>query len=311
MNRPAHELGREVSFWVSAGVAQQLPSACRPPPPPRNCADTSPASLSPRHVLLVDDDAVTSECVADYLRLNDLRVTPVESGKRMMQVLYEEAVDLVTLELKLRGEDGLQLAAQLRAASTIPLIIVTSRTEEADRVMGLELGADDYVTKPFSARELLARIRAVMRRYRSLETAPAPDDGAVRAYRFAGWDLNVRLRRLTSPAGERLPISNGEFGLLVAFLRRPERVLTRDQLLDLSRLHGGDVYRRAVDTQILRLRRKVEANPLRPELIKTERGFGYRFCASVAIVHSTERPDISTGRLSSPVKSERSVDGPL
>src|SRR6267154_4507122 len=121
MNRPAHELGREVSFWVSAGVAQRLPSACRPPPPPRNCADTSPASLSPRHVLLVDDDAVTSECVAYYLRLNDLRVTPVESGKRMMQVLYEEAVDLVTLELKLRGEDGLQLAAQLRAASTIPL----------------------------------------------------------------------------------------------------------------------------------------------------------------------------------------------
>ena len=276
--------------------ARSLVPVVQLPSPPRNYADAAPVSLSPRHVLLVDDDAVTRECVADYLRLNDLRVTPVESGKRMMQVLYEEVVDLVTLELKLRGEDGLQLTAQLRAASTIPLIIVTNRTEEADRVMGLEFGADDYVTKPFSARELLARIRAVMRRSRTHGTAPAREDGAVRAYRFAGWDFNVRVRRLTSAAGERLPISKCEFGLLIAFLRWPERVLTRDQLLDLSRLHGGEVYPRTVDTQISRLRRKIEANPLRPELIKTERGFGYRFCASVAIVHSTERPDISMCR---------------
>lgn len=262
-------------------------------------------------MLLLDDDALSRERIADYLRRNDLRVTPVESGKRMMEILYDEAVDLVALELRLRGEDGLQLAKQLRAVSTIPLIIVTNRTEEADRVMGLELGADDYVTKPFSARELLARIRAVMRRYRARESSPAQSDDAIRAYRFAGWDLNVRLRKLISPAGERLPISNGEFGLLVAFLCRPERVLTRDQLLDLSRLHGGDVYCRTVDTQILRLRRKIEANPLRPELIKTERGFGYRFCAPVEIVHSTEIPDISRDRLSRSVKARRLIDEPL
>lgn len=160
--------------------------------------------------------------------------------------------------------------------------------------MALELGADDYMTKPFSTRELLARIRAVMRRSRAAERAPA-QDGAVRAYHFSGWELNVRLHSLRSPAGERVPISNGEFGLLVAFLGRPERILSRDQLLDLSRLRGTDVYDRAIDVQILRLRRKIETNSSRPELIKTERGLGYRFCASVATVHSTARPDAPAG----------------
>jgi DNA-binding response OmpR family regulator len=249
----------------------------------------------PRHVLVVDDDAATRERVAGYLTLNDFRVTPAENGKRMMEILDEEPVDLVALELKLRGEDGLQLARRLRDASRIPLIIVTSCAEEADRVMGLELGADDYITKPFSTRELLARIRAVMRRYRTVESPPAQDDG-VRAYRFAGWTLNVRLYRLTSPAGEHVPISNGEFGLLVAFLDRPERILTRGQLLDLSRLRSTDVYDRSIDVQVLRLRRKLETDPSRPELIKTERGRGYRFCASVTIVKSTARLDISKSR---------------
>jgi two-component system, OmpR family, response regulator len=185
----------------------------------------------------------------------------------------------------LRGEDGHQLASRLRETSKVPIIIVTSRAEEADRVMGLELGADDYVTKPFSTRELLARIRAVMRRYRNCESVPEPNP-AVRAYHFAGWTLNVPLHALRSPKGERVAISNGEFGLLLAFLSRPERILSRDQLLDLSRLRSTDVYDRSIDVQILRLRRKIEADPARPELIKTERGLGYRFCASVAAVHS-------------------------
>jgi two-component system, OmpR family, response regulator len=241
------------------------------------------------HVLLVDDDAVTRERVMDYLTLNDYRVTPVESGERMMEILDDERVDLIALELKLRGEDGLQLTRRLREASRVPLIIVTSRGEEVDRVMGLEMGADDYITKPFSARELLARIRAVMRRYRTSEDSPLQDD-AVRAYHFAGWELNVRLRRLTSPAGERVPMTLGDFGLLAAFLRRPEQVLSRDQLLDLSRLHSTEVYDRSIDVKIWRLRRKIETNPSRPELIKTERGLGYRLCASVAIVHATEKP---------------------
>lgn len=250
-------------------------------------------SLNLCHVLLADDDAVIRERVTEYLTVNEFRVTSVDSGKRMMEVLSYEAIDLVVLELKLRDEDGLPLAGRLRATSRIPLIIVTSHAEESDRVMGLELGADDCVTKPFSARELLARIRAVMRRYRAREHSPAQDDDMVRAYRFAGWDLNLRLRKLISPAGERIPISNGEFDLLLAFLCRPERILTRDQLLNLSRLHSGDVYRRSVDTQILRLRRKIETNPQQPKLIKTERGHGYRFCSPVAVVHSTERPSVS------------------
>jgi two-component system, OmpR family, response regulator len=238
------------------------------------------------HVVVVDDDVATRDRLADYLTLNDFRVTPAENGRRMMEILNDEAVDLVALELTLRGEDGHQLARRLRETSTVPIIIVTSRAEEADRVMGLELGADDYVTKPFSTRELLARIRAVMRRYRTSESA-TDVSRTVRAYHFAGWTLNLPLHALNSPSGERVPISNGEFGLLVALLGHPQRILSRDQLLELSRLRSSDVYDRSIDVQVLRLRRKIESNPARPELVKTERGLGYRFCSSVTTVHSS------------------------
>jgi DNA-binding response OmpR family regulator len=240
--------------------------------------------------LVVDDDVDARNRVTDYLTLNDFRVTPADNGKRMMEILHAESIDLVALELKLRDEDGLQLARRLREASRIPIIILTSIAEEADRVMALELGADDYVTKPFSSRELLARIRAVMRRYRAMQSVVAQEN-EIRAYRFAGWTLNVRLHRLTSQAGERVPITNGEFGLLVAFLGHPERILSRDQLLDFSRLRSTDVYDRSIDIQVLRLRRKLEAMPSRPRLIKTERGLGYRFCAQVTIEHSMTMPD--------------------
>jgi two-component system OmpR family response regulator len=251
-----------------------------------------------RHVLVVDDDAATRQRLVSYLTLNDFRVTPAENGRRMMEILVHEPIDLVALELSLRGEDGLQLARRLRETSTVPIIIVTRRSEEADRVMALEMGADDYVTKPFSTRELLARIRAVIRRYRSSESPP-DQNRAVRAYHFVGWDLNVRLKALKSPAGDRIPLSNGEFGLLLAFLDRPGRILSRDQLLDLSRLRRTDVYDRAIDVQILRLRRKIENNPSKPELIKTDRGFGYQFCASVATVHSLVKPEFATSRSAS------------
>lgn len=235
------------------------------------------------HVLVVDDDAGVCALVTEYLSQNDFRVTAVATGKQMTEVLASEAIDLLVLDLKLRGEDGLQLAQRLRESSKIPIIIVTGRLEEADRVMGLELGADDYVTKPFSPRELLARIRAVLRRYHVTEPLPGRDEG-LRAYRFAGWELNVRLHRLTSPTGERIPLTNGEFSLLAAFLSAPERVLTRDQLLDLSRLHSAEVYDRSIDVQILRLRRKLEPDPSNPQLIKTERGAGYIFNAPVTMV---------------------------
>jgi len=248
-----------------------------------------------RHVLVVDDDAADRERVANYLTLNDFRVTPAESGKRMMEILRDEPIDLVALETTLRGEDGQHLARRLRETSMVPIIIVTSRAEEADRVMGLELGADDYVTKPFSMRELLARIRAVMRRYARSESS-LDRSRAVRAYQFAGWTLNLPLRALKAPSGERVPISNGEFGLLLALLTRPNRNLSRDQLLELSRLRSTEVYDRSIDVQILRLRRKIETDPARPELIKTERGVGYRLCASVTTAYSLEKSGIGTVR---------------
>jgi DNA-binding response OmpR family regulator len=149
--------------------------------------------------------------------------------------------------------------------------------------MGLELGADDYVTKPFSPRELLARVRAVIRRYQAVDAQPGRDEG-LRAYRFAGWELNVRLHRLTSPTGATVPLTNGEFSLLVAFLSSPQRILTRDQLLELSRLHSTEVYDRSIDVQILRLRRKLEPDPANPQLLRTERGAGYIFNEPVTTV---------------------------
>jgi DNA-binding response OmpR family regulator len=238
---------------------------------------------APGHILVVDDDPAVCALVSEYLSQNDFRVTAAGTGTQMQQVLAQEAIDLVVLDLKLRGEDGLHLARRLRESSRIPIIIVTGRLEEADRVMGLELGADDYVTKPFSPRELLARIRAVLRRYQPVEPLPGRDEG-LRAYRFAGWELNVRLHRLTAPTGEHVPLTNGEFSLLAAFLSAPQRVLTRDQLLELSRLHSTEVYDRSIDVQILRLRRKIEADSSNPQLLKTERGAGYVFNAAVTTV---------------------------
>ena len=241
---------------------------------------------APCHVLVVDDDAAVCALVMDYLAQNDFRVTAASTGKQMTEVLAAEAIDLIVLDLKLRGEDGLQIARRLRESSRIPIIMVTGRVEEADRVMSLELGADDYVTKPFSPRELLARIRAVLRRCQPEEPLPGRDEG-LRAYRFAGWELNVRLHRLTAPSGELIPLTNGEFSLLSAFLCSPQRVLTRDQLLELSRLHSTEVYDRSIDVQILRLRRKIEVDASDPQLIRTERGAGYLFGSDVTTVRGT------------------------
>jgi DNA-binding response OmpR family regulator len=242
-------------------------------------------SLVLPHVLIVDDDPAMRQIAADYFAENGLRVTAVATGAEMSDVLAESAIDLVVLDLRLAGEDGMHLARKLREQSDVPIIMLTGRKEEVDRVMGLELGADDYVTKPFSPRELLARSRAVLRRYRTAhETLPKRTEGR-RAYRFSGWELNLRTRRLTTPEGERVGLSNGEFNLLRAFCDAPKRVLSREQLLDLSRLHGDEVYDRSIDVQILRLRRKIEPNPSEPQYIVTERGAGYRFDAPVEVLH--------------------------
>ena len=236
------------------------------------------------HVLVVDDDPAVRALLNEYLAENDLRVTAVASGTAMNEVLDQQAIDLVLLDLKLPGEDGMQLARALRERGNVPIVLVTGKKDEADRVMGLELGADDYVTKPFSPRELLARIRAVLRRYQVQATLPERDNSK-RAYRFAGWELNLRTRRLTAPGGEVLELSNGEFSLLAAFCGAPQRVLSRDQLLSLSRLHEAEVYDRTIDVQILRLRRKIEAEPAKPRFIVTQRGAGYVFDVPVETVY--------------------------
>ena len=219
--------------------------------------------------------------ISDYLTDNELKVTALASGREIADVMARDTIDLVVLDWRLPGEDGMQIARKLRQESHIPIIMLTGRKDEADRVMGLELGADDYLTKPFSPRELLARIRALLRRARAQQTVA---DGLqkLRAYRFAGFELNVRLRRLTAPSGANIPITNSEFNLLAAFLAAPQRVLTRDQILGLSRLHNDEVYDRSVDVQVGRLRRKIQRGT--DELIRTERGAGYVFTAPVEIV---------------------------
>jgi two-component system, OmpR family, response regulator len=242
--------------------------------------EVTPAGV---HVLAIDDDPSVRQMIADYLGDNDIRVTVAGSGKEIAEVMARDTIDLLILDLKMPGEDGMQIARNLRAESDIPIIILTGRKDEADRVMGLELGADDYLTKPFSPRELLARIRALLRRSRAHETI-ADGLSRIRAYRFAGWELNVRLRRLKSPQGETIPTTNSEFNLLVAFLASPQRVLSREQLLELSRLHDDEVFDRSVDVQVGRLRRKIEPKGTSAHLIRTERGAGYVFTAVVETV---------------------------
>jgi two-component system, OmpR family, response regulator len=246
--------------------------------------DSSPAEpglLAGAHILAIDDDPTMRKLVTDYLGGNDLRVTAVATGAEMAQVLGQHAIDLVVLDLRLAAEDGMELARKLREECATPIIIVTGKQDEADRVMGLELGADDYVMKPFSPRELLARIRAVLRRYQTAREVLPPRGEKRRAYRFAGWELNLGSRRLTSPDGSRVELTHGEFNLLQAFCAAPQRVLSREQLLDLSRMHGAEVYDRAIDVQILRLRRKIEPNPAQPQYLRTERGAGYVFSVPV------------------------------
>ncbi|MBI5716767.1 MAG: response regulator [Burkholderiales bacterium] len=236
------------------------------------------------HVAALDDDPAIRSLLAEYLADNDLRISTLASGAELVALLARDTVDLVVLDVRLPGEDGLAIARRLREASpALPILMLTGRAEEADRVMALEGGADDYLTKPFSTRELLARIRALLRRAQA-QASVADTLNKVRAYRFAGFELNVGLRRLKNPAGQPTELTNGEFSLLVAFLSAPQRTLTREQLLELTRLHNAEVYDRSIDVQILRLRRKIEADPGHPAFIVTQRGVGYLFDAAVEIV---------------------------
>ena len=236
------------------------------------------------HILVVDDDPQIRDLLQDYLTQNELRVSVTSTGREMLAILADHAIDLVVLDLRLAGEDGMAIARKLREESAIPVIILTGVRDEADRIMGLELGADDYLTKPFSPRELLARIRTVLRRTKGAALTEARQRD-VRAYRFAEFELNLRTRRLAKRSGQRFELTNGEFNLLAALLAAPQRVLTRDQLLEASRVYDNEVYDRSIDVQVLRLRRKIEADPSQPQFIVTERGVGYSFSAAVEVLY--------------------------
>jgi len=235
------------------------------------------------HVVALDDDPSIRDLLATYLAQNEIRVTAVADGDGLDDTLSREAIDLVVLDLRLPGGDGMQIMHRIRQRSSIPILVLTGIAEEADRVMGLELGADDYLTKPFSPRELLARIRALLRRAQAQSTL-AERVAEVRAWRFGDWELNVGLRKLRDVNGRLVDLTNGEFSLLAALLSAPQRILSRDQLLELSRLHNAEVYDRTIDVQILRLRRKIEDDPTRPRYIRTERGAGYVFDAEVQVL---------------------------
>jgi two-component system OmpR family response regulator len=235
---------------------------------------------TPDHILIVDDDAEIRQLLGTYLMRNGLKVTAVAEGKAMWRALDAHRVDLVVLDLMLPGDDGLTLCRNLRARSDLPVIMLTARGDETDRIVGLEMGADDYLPKPFSARELLARIKAVLKRVRSLPPNLQADDED--ALHFAGWRLDTARRELHAPQGELLPLSGAEYRLLRIFLAHPNRVLNRDQLVDLTQGREADPLDRSIDVQVSRLRHRLGDDPKDPRLIKTVRGEGYVLAVPVS-----------------------------
>ena len=231
------------------------------------------------HILIVDDHRDIRELVGRYLAKNGFRKTTAENAEAARQALKDSAIDLVVLDIMMPGEDGLSLCRYLRESTQIPVILLTAMAEETDRIVGLEIGADDYLTKPFNPRELLARIRSVLRRTQSLP--PSREPRASDVYRFDGWTLDPARRELVGADGVAVPLSTGEFRLLVAFLDRPGVVLSRDQLLDITRGREAVPFDRSVDNQVSRLRRKIEVDPKTPILIKTVWGGGYSFTGDV------------------------------
>jgi len=236
---------------------------------------------SSQHLLIVDDDREIRELLSKLLALHGYRVSVAQDGAAMMQILGNAHIDLVILDIMLPGEDGLSLCRRLRANGTLPIIMLTAVGEEIDRVVGLEMGADDYLGKPFSPRELLARIRAVLRR--TVMPAAGSPAGGGRVFEFAGWRLDLARRQLYSPAKALVDLRAAEFELLLALVERPQRVLTRDQLLDLARGRASTSIDRSIDVHISRLRHRIEIDPKEPVLIKTVRSGGYVFTAPVTL----------------------------
>jgi two-component system OmpR family response regulator len=231
------------------------------------------------HLLLVEDDPEISTMLARFLVDHGFRVSRAADGRALDRTLSASRIDLVVLDVMLPGEDGLSICRRLRAASAVPILMLSALGSETDRVVGLEMGADDYLPKPFSTRELLARVRAVLRRGHLMEQEAARES---EGFCFDGWRLDLLTRTLTSPQGLRLPLTSGEFNLLAVFCRHARRVLSRDQLLDLVHGRAASLYDRSIDIQVSRLRRKIEADPKDPTFIKTVRFGGYVFTPGVA-----------------------------
>jgi two-component system OmpR family response regulator len=230
------------------------------------------------HILVVDDSADIRDPLARYLAKNGMRVGKANGGQELRRSLKTSAIDLVVLDIMMPGEDGLSLCRWLRETTNIPVILLTALSEETDRVVGLEIGADDYVVKPFNPRELLARIRAVLRRSQSLPRTPVSH---ARRIRFDRWTLDVPRQELIGMDDVAVPLSTAEFRLLTVFLERPRMVLSREQLLDLTSGRALEPFERSIDNQVSRLRKKVEVDPKSPAIIKTVWGGGYSLAADV------------------------------
>jgi two-component system OmpR family response regulator len=232
------------------------------------------ASPSP-HILVVEDDRETRSLIARYLRGNDCNVTTAADGREMARAMTDHRVDLLILDVMLPGEDGLSLCRKVRAQSQTPIIMLTARGDDVDRILGLEMGADDYLPKPFNPRELLARIRAVLRRQAAASIASAMGGASVLC--FLGWRLDTRRRELRGPAGARVAMTSAELDLLQAFCERAGRVLSRDSLLDLTQGRSAGSFERSIDVLVSRIRRKIEPDPQHATVIKTVRSEGYIF----------------------------------
>ncbi|MDS4068229.1 MAG: response regulator [Candidatus Competibacter sp.] len=230
------------------------------------------------HLLIVDDDPGLRELLADYLGRNGYQVTGVADGRGFWAALEQGPVDLVILDLMLPGDDGLVLCRNLRARSQIPIIMLTARGDDTDRIVGLEMGADDYLPKPFNPRELLARIKSILRRARNVPAEP----GEARCLHFAGWTLDITARRLVAPDGVLVPLGASEYRLLRVFLDHAQRILNRDQLLDLTQGREATPFDRSIDVQVSRLRRRLRDDPRESVIIKTVRNEGYLLAAHVS-----------------------------
>ncbi len=234
--------------------------------------------MSPEgHILIVDDDAEIRRLAGKFLREQGHKVTAAQDAREMREAMAAGTVDLVILDIMLPGTNGLDLCRDIRRTSNVPIIMLTARGSDVDRIVGLEIGADDYLAKPFNPRELLARIHAVLRRARPSGTAVATSGSCLT---FAGWSLDTRRRELVNPDGAIIDLSTGEYDLLVTFLEHPQRVLTRDQLMDAAKNRTATGFDRAIDIQVSRLRKKLDSHG-GPEMVKTVRGAGYLFAPQV------------------------------